>query len=911
MAKYLFVYYGGKMEKSMAAWNKWFAGLGKALIDGGAPTQPGKIVSSDGVKSIGTKPVTGYSILQADSLDGAIALAIRRYFLATGWLKSVQEATLARCRELLPELYPNGHPEGREFICGGEVEGGDGRSCKVNTRTGKWADFAASGERGQSGSDLISLYAAAKHVDYKVALRELAERYGVSRGEWAPVVPIPPECYNIVDGEPSLPDLAEARGCTGYWSYRRNAGGDTGATELLCFRVRFDRANGKKDIKPLTYSRNSETGESAWTWRDLPDPLPLYGLEALCAGEISKLLIVEGEKTARAARGLLPDWCVITWAGGSGRVKHADWTPVISLPAGVRIVCWPDNDKPGSDAMESVSASVGRRVEIVIPDPEWPAGYDLADLDMDGWDTDRTVDWITRHSRAVEPPEPVLERPEVDLTGKDYFLQMNRVFEAVKLIKAEMYWCNERLVEVRRNAYGYIVIEEIRAREFADWSVKYLKTVAQQKYGPQPCPMNENLASAVVRHARTEVPVLRRFAFTPIFAQAGKILETPGYHAESQVYLDIPSDYDPSMTAESARELVLDLIADFPFETESDRTMALAFPLTAILRDMIGGPTPMFRFEAPAPGTGKSKLCRVLAEIITPFFGAQTLSESDEEVRKAITTALSMSPPLVVFDNVDKPERLESQHIKIALSEDIWQDRLLGSNTQITVPIRNLWAVTLNNPLLSPEIFRRSVRVRLNAKVEHPEARSGWRHEAILDYARANRGKLLSAFVALARFGLGGTCDAHMGSYEQWVNVVGGCLNKLHQTCAKNGEFAQFLGTLEEDRKESADQQSEGLSQFIETWKVKVGKKPVSITTLAEIGQTIDGLPVRRDSSGKVSSRSLGKFLKRHRGMVVGGATIYGPVHTRDGSVCWLGGDFSNDPEEHLGETMGLGFESL
>ena len=82
MAKYLFVYYGGKMEtdpkkieKSMAAWNKWFAGLGKALVDGGAPTQPGKIVSSDGVKAIGAKPVTGYSILQADSLDGAMALA--------------------------------------------------------------------------------------------------------------------------------------------------------------------------------------------------------------------------------------------------------------------------------------------------------------------------------------------------------------------------------------------------------------------------------------------------------------------------------------------------------------------------------------------------------------------------------------------------------------------------------------------------------------------------------------------------------------------------------------------------------------------------------------------------------------------------------------------------------------------
>ena len=82
MAKYLLVYYGGKMEtdpkmveKSMATWMKWFADLGKAVADGGAPTQPGKMVSSGGVKSVGAKPVAGYSILQAKSLDAAVALA--------------------------------------------------------------------------------------------------------------------------------------------------------------------------------------------------------------------------------------------------------------------------------------------------------------------------------------------------------------------------------------------------------------------------------------------------------------------------------------------------------------------------------------------------------------------------------------------------------------------------------------------------------------------------------------------------------------------------------------------------------------------------------------------------------------------------------------------------------------------
>jgi hypothetical protein len=82
MAKYLFVYYDGKtetdpkkVEKVMADWMKWFGSLGKALVDGGAPTKPEKIVNANGVKSVGGNPVTGYSILQADNLEAAIAMA--------------------------------------------------------------------------------------------------------------------------------------------------------------------------------------------------------------------------------------------------------------------------------------------------------------------------------------------------------------------------------------------------------------------------------------------------------------------------------------------------------------------------------------------------------------------------------------------------------------------------------------------------------------------------------------------------------------------------------------------------------------------------------------------------------------------------------------------------------------------
>jgi hypothetical protein len=81
MAKFLFVYSMGKMaatprdqEKMMTAWNDWFKSMGKSVIDQGAPTAPGKIVSAAGVKT-GMSEVGGYTIVDAKDIDAATKMA--------------------------------------------------------------------------------------------------------------------------------------------------------------------------------------------------------------------------------------------------------------------------------------------------------------------------------------------------------------------------------------------------------------------------------------------------------------------------------------------------------------------------------------------------------------------------------------------------------------------------------------------------------------------------------------------------------------------------------------------------------------------------------------------------------------------------------------------------------------------
>ncbi len=82
MGNYIFVYYGGmtattpaEQGKSMEEWMGWFGKLGKAVVDTGAPTKPGKIVNKSGAEAISANPVTGYSIIEADNQDAAVVMA--------------------------------------------------------------------------------------------------------------------------------------------------------------------------------------------------------------------------------------------------------------------------------------------------------------------------------------------------------------------------------------------------------------------------------------------------------------------------------------------------------------------------------------------------------------------------------------------------------------------------------------------------------------------------------------------------------------------------------------------------------------------------------------------------------------------------------------------------------------------
>ena len=69
---------GPETEKVTKAWDAWFSKLGKAVVDQGDPFTPKtRAIRSDGTvdEKMADGMASGYSIIEADSLDAAAKLA--------------------------------------------------------------------------------------------------------------------------------------------------------------------------------------------------------------------------------------------------------------------------------------------------------------------------------------------------------------------------------------------------------------------------------------------------------------------------------------------------------------------------------------------------------------------------------------------------------------------------------------------------------------------------------------------------------------------------------------------------------------------------------------------------------------------------------------------------------------------
>lgn len=382
----------------------------------------------------------------------------------------------------------------------------------------------------------------------------------------------------------------------------------------------------------------------------------------------------------------------------------------------------------------------------------------------------------------------------------------------------------------------------------------------------------------IMSEADPPFPPLYGICNAPVFGRDGKLLTAPGYSHSSQLYFAQPANFTlPPVSRNPSREEVaraLDLLlgnslVDFPFDGpnagEAERAHALCMILQPFVRQLIDGPTPIYLVAKPTPGTGASKLIGIYSLIAHGELAiAQTEAKQEDEIRKRITSVLAEGRNTFYLDNVNF--KVDSSALASAVTSEMWTDRLLGETKTVRVPVRLTWIIAGNNPMLSNEIARRCVRIRLDAKVERPEERRGFKHADLEGWVKENRGILVWACLTLIQRWIADgrpPPERVKGSFEAWSNVMGGILRSVG--------VGGFLGN-EEEMRADADEEGRAIKSYLALWWDKYRDQPTTIggdsmdEGLAGLIEETDApLPVYGNSERAVKI-SLGKYLAKLKG---------------------------------------------
>ena len=386
-----------------------------------------------------------------------------------------------------------------------------------------------------------------------------------------------------------------------------------------------------------------------------------------------------------------------------------------------------------------------------------------------------------------------------------------------------------------------------------------------------------------VAHELWNLNRLDRIVTTPVFAEDGSLRTTPGYHQPSRTIYVPPEgvtvpDVSPRpdrRDLKKARKLIKQLFEGFEFVDDADRAHAWAMLLQPFARELIWGSTPLYSVQAPRQGTGKTLLVQSALAPALGVVDSITAPHGDDEMDKRITALMRTAAPLVFLDNVDRPVNYAS--LASALTKPTWGGRVLGASVVETMPIQCLFALTANNPVFSDDVRRRVVPINLDARMEDPNSRQGFKI-SLPAWALQHRGDLvwaactiISAWVAHGSPRPGPSAETPaMGSYSAWRYVMGGVLIE-----AGMPGFLTNLASKDEDR-DPVEDTFETICDFAATtfgegewWHAKdLAQQALSAELDMTFPQSFDQTNVR------ILTERLGKFLGHRKGRVVNGLKL-------------------------------------
>jgi nucleoid DNA-binding protein len=279
-------------------------------------------------------------------------------------------------------------------------------------------------------------------------------------------------------------------------------------------------------------------------------------------------------------------------------------------------------------------------------------------------------------------------------------------------------------------------------------------------------------------------PTLIGLINCPTMRNDGSLLLEPGYDAATQFYtfwddtLKLPPiPEQPTQTdAEAALTRLQTLLTGgklkgFPFVSKTDEAVALAAMMTPVLR-VAFDLAPIFFVLAPKSGTGKSYLFDLIAMIVSGKYCPVVNDNEDKAERDKQLSALLLSgAQLIAYDNLIRD--LKSSLLNQLATQRLLNIRPFGKLEIKEVEWRGTALVNGNNITVIADLVRRTLAIRMDAKMERPETRKFDFNP--IDEVLKDRGQVIADILTIARAYIVSGAKVKLtefGGFDEWSRVV-------------------------------------------------------------------------------------------------------------------------------------------
>lgn len=347
------------------------------------------------------------------------------------------------------------------------------------------------------------------------------------------------------------------------------------------------------------------------------------------------------------------------------------------------------------------------------------------------------------------------------------------------------------------------------------------------------CSVDDRLVDAVIGMPDRWSGVIREVRAVhrlPVLRMDGSLIGE-GYDADTKLLVDFsgatyPEPKTTRGAAVKAVEWLEDLVCDFPWETELDRSTMVALLVTATMRRTFNL-CPGFLIDSPSSGIGKGTLVNMTSVLMSGRMPANMNQPGGEdELRKSVFSFLRDGVDHLSIDNITLP--FGGEAYDTMMTSEVYTQRVLGKSETESVPNRTLITITGRNVKFRGDGVGRTMRARMITMMERPDVGRTFKYPELVEYVREHRAELVAACLTIARAyllaGRPNKCSP-LREYTQWNAMVREPILWLGR--------GDVIASIEAQRVDS-DEDVTAYLELAAAWYDVYGERPVSLAEAVE-----------------------------------------------------------------------------